>query len=279
MQSRSQAFLIIAHHDLPAINNLIRQIASPKNLIYVHLDKKSDIKISEIDASASVFKKFNVKWGKFSQVAATMFLADTAINRGASRITLLSGVCHPIVSKNQLEQLIESEFDYFESFSIAMGGEQYNSSWMFKFWVIPGVSNDSFISKFSNKMIHKFGLGNTSFFLNSLEPRKGAQWWSVNTETYLKFRQIIETHFWMKFYFRHTFTPDERIFATLFQRIPGKHLNRSLTFARWTNGIGPLDLREEDIEVAHEQGYMFVRKISSTNSKMRNYINKKPTSE
>jgi hypothetical protein len=274
MQSRHQAFLIIAHQDLPALNTLIRHLASPSNLIYVHLDKKSDIKISDVESSASVIKKINVKWGKYSIVAATMFLADLAISQGASRITLLSGVCQPIVSKNQLEHLLGSDFDYFESFSIAKGGEQYKSSWMFKLWIIPGAGNDSFISKSLNKIIHMFGLGNISFFLKSLEPRKGSQWWSVESETYLQMRRIITNHFWINFYFRHTFIPDERLFATLFQRTPGKHVNRSLTFTRWQNGLGPLDLSEEDIETAREEGYMFVRKVSSSNLKIRSHIAK-----
>jgi hypothetical protein len=109
-------FVILIHEDATAALNQIMRLLNSGN-IYVHIDKKSPIKISDLtfDPRVHVYKEFSVKWAQWSMVSTIDFLANKALEDGATRITLISGVSYPIIDATELRKRMENQIDYFDA--------------------------------------------------------------------------------------------------------------------------------------------------------------------
>lgn len=93
------AYLIIAHTDMRALENLLRSADDERNLIFLHADKKwkgfdaSAVSSSVRRAELHILgERINVKWGGFSQIKTELSLMEHAVLRGGwSYCHLLSG--------------------------------------------------------------------------------------------------------------------------------------------------------------------------------------------
>ncbi|MGX7125214.1 beta-1,6-N-acetylglucosaminyltransferase [Enterococcus viikkiensis] len=100
------AFLIIAHHKPKLLTNLIKQIDHEDNDIYIHIDKKSDLRETQFKTIPNKSKIYftqrtSVNWGGFSQVNCELVLLAMAVNsnKNYAYYHLLSGV--DMILKNQ----------------------------------------------------------------------------------------------------------------------------------------------------------------------------------
>jgi len=87
---------------------------------YIHLDKGSRIDSSGVTMPDDVklYREYKVKWGGWSIVDATKFLANKAIEHGANRLSLLSGNAYPIVSDSALIEHALSGIDIFDAVKV-----------------------------------------------------------------------------------------------------------------------------------------------------------------
>jgi len=110
------AYLVLAHEDVAMLNILVSRLLNTGS-VWIHIDKSSPIKIEEVTVNKDVhvLKEIKVYWGGFSMVKATMLLANTAIEFGANRITLLSGLSFPVVDDAELAEVANSNQDIFEA--------------------------------------------------------------------------------------------------------------------------------------------------------------------
>lgn len=112
--------LITAYKNVDIINNLIDSVPAEWG-IYIHLDKKSKIKISDINNRAHVFKTYSVKWGSRAHIKAILLLMKQVYKNDFvyDYYHLITGqdfICCPL---NKVDETLGFDgFTYMEYFSI-----------------------------------------------------------------------------------------------------------------------------------------------------------------
>ena len=107
-----QAVLILAHKNLDQVIELCNTLNSFFN-VYVHVDNKCQITTEQRrklkDVSSYYSNKYNVKWGSYSIVRATIMLMNEALkNEDNQYFHLISGQDWPLRSPQEI-------FDYYEN--------------------------------------------------------------------------------------------------------------------------------------------------------------------
>lgn len=260
------AYLVLAHEDVAMINTLVSRL-SKTGSVYIHIDKGSPINPEEILSlpQIHIFKEYKIKWGGWASIQATRFLADQAIDSGALRLTLLSGLSYPIVSDKRLEELTCSEIDIFDAGIVDLM-----------------TVSRAFKRRFTSRHL-EFKLGNSDFarivrrlsreffaLLPSLNPNRelsplkltlGSSWWSVTTQTYVSGLTLLEVHPQIKKYFKKIECSDESFFGTLFNAVSANNTNMGTTYVEWGNRGRPILLKTVDPELS--RGFLFARKFNA----------------
>jgi Core-2/I-Branching enzyme len=128
------AFLILAHADPKHLHRLCRTLG-PKDDIFVHIDKRTDLSSFEGPLIPSNVKftqrRIPVYWGDISVVEATLILLEEALRSKTPylRLVLLSGSCYPIKKLEELRKyFIKKEhidmviYQYVRIFGIEVEG-------------------------------------------------------------------------------------------------------------------------------------------------------------
>ena len=107
-----QAVLILAHKNIDQVIELANRLSTNFE-IYIHLDKKADITKNQLQKLKKVSKeyisKYDVKWGSYSIVRATIDLMKLALNNKQNTyFHLISGQDWPLVSPQDI-------YSYFEN--------------------------------------------------------------------------------------------------------------------------------------------------------------------
>lgn len=113
----THCIIMTAYHDLPMINRFISKIPHDWG-IYIHLDVKSKIRVSDINPRAKVYKNKKIYWGAWEHLWAFIFLLQ--------------------------ESHKENRFDYYH----LVTGQDYFASNPSAFDVILGKNQDSYVGVF-----------------------------------------------------------------------------------------------------------------------------------
>src|SRR5205085_12463274 len=97
---RKQAVALLVHRDLFQVNTLINILQQTFD-VYVHIDKKSEIRPEDIPCP-NVWKMFSVHWGGYDMVETTVFLYKKILATGIpyTHVILLSGDALPVKSNS-----------------------------------------------------------------------------------------------------------------------------------------------------------------------------------
>lgn len=111
------AYLIMAHNKFEQLSFLVEMLDHPKNDIFVYVDKKAELKDTDIKMIKEAAKESNVifvpreisvHWGDYSQIQCEIYLFGYAYNYGDySLFHLLSGLDLPLVSQDRMHQFFE----------------------------------------------------------------------------------------------------------------------------------------------------------------------------
>jgi hypothetical protein len=103
---RKQAVALLVHRDSSQVNALIN-LLQPTFDVYVHIDKKSNIKPEEISCP-NVWKTFSVHWGGYDMVQTTVFLYKKILATGIpyTHVILLSGDALPVKSNTFISDFL-----------------------------------------------------------------------------------------------------------------------------------------------------------------------------
>jgi hypothetical protein len=106
---RKQAVALLVHRELNQVNALIA-LLQPTFDVFVHIDKKSDIRPESI-ATKNVWKEITVHWGAFNMVEATVFLYKKILATGIpySHVILLSGDALPVKSNRYITEFLNTK--------------------------------------------------------------------------------------------------------------------------------------------------------------------------
>jgi len=268
------AVLILAHKNLNQLNKLISHLAEDFD-VFVHLDKKSSMKIKELYALKNVFiiKKYRTYWGSFNLIKATLELIKIAFTKKKyDRYIFISGQDVPIKSNYEINKFFkDNNNEYIECNKLP-----------FKKWNMGGLDRVSKYHTISN--IGFFGFKKYFFkavnflikLLNSFLKiaRKmdynfygGTQWFNLSNECMSHILEYLQNN--PKYLQRYKFTKcaDEIFFQTIIMNLNlmNKIISLSLRYIDWISGPEyPKILRVSDYEKIVKSEMLFARKFDES---------------
>lgn len=115
------AFIILAHYQPDHLARLVKRISTPWNTIFIHIDKKSNIKKfkSLVEEKENIIfvdekRRVNVSWCGFSTVKAILNMIDMARQhqRDFDRYCLLSGTDYPIKNTEEIFKGLKNDTEF-----------------------------------------------------------------------------------------------------------------------------------------------------------------------
>lgn len=276
---KKQAILIQCHNKPEQINEIINYLPKEMFDIYIHVDRKSSI-ISDIVHKENTFfvkNRIDVRWGRFSQVEATISLINEIKNPlNYSYCHLISGndfVIKPIswivktFSENNDKQYIES--NYLDGTSTWSWGGLDRFQCYYPQWMIQRPKNK--IMKIIRVCYREFIMRTKIFKRKNMPVSRfygGSSWWSLTGEMIDWIKKYVTSTPEYYSYFKHGVCIDEVFFSTLVRYSPYKDkiTNNHMRFMKWNEpgnvSGGPAILSEKDINNMVKSPYVFGRKFT-----------------
>lgn len=212
-----QAILIIAHNNIEILNKLIETLDSKYFDIYIHVDKKSNIKVEDIKSNGKesniyIYKVYDIRWADYSQIECELFLLKKSIENGKySYYHLISGVDFPIKSNKYIFDFFSNsnkEFIHFEAKNFPKYKEDYYFRRNFN---IKNYKKNSL-----NKIINKTAIYIQKIFNIKINEnvnfRVGSNWFSITNELA---EYITSNEGYIKEVFKYSRSGDESFIQTL----------------------------------------------------------------
>lgn len=281
---KKHAICIQCHNKPEQINQIIDFFDKDCFDIFIHVDKKSDI-LDKINQLTNVYfcTRHDVKWGRFSQVEATIELLNSLDETKYSYIHLISGNDFPIKNSRFIyEKLNESNKEFIECNKLP---EMSTWSWggldrylvYYPQWIIHRPNKK--IMRVLRVLYREF-IMRTKIFQRKKRVAEnfygGSSWFSLTGNCVSWIKKYLKNNQNYINYFKHGICVDEIFFSTLVQMSPYKNniTNDPYRFMIWkgsTSG-GPFELKKENIPDMIASKNIFARKI--TNIEVINEIRK-----
>lgn len=270
------AIAMQCHANSEQINKIIEFFDDDDIDIYIHIDKKSNIK-SEIVTRNNVYildNNINVKWGQYSQVEATLelFKRIKKSSENYKYIHLISGQDYPVKSLeefkeffyNNNKQYIESEILPYNKLTKS-GRDRYEV--YYKDWMIDRP--DKIIKRCIRVAYREFILGTRIFrrkidFIDNIYC--GSQWFSITNDCLEYILEYLNKNTNYSNFFRNSIYSDEMFFQTIVMnsKFAEDIENNNLRYINWSEQKeSPKNLDIEDIKKAIASKCFFARKINS----------------
>ena len=263
-------------HDRPEQVNLIMAQFPPESFdFFIHVDRKSDI-LPRVDRRPNVFfvpdeRRVDVRWGRFSQVEATLALmrmVDPAVH---SRMHLISGADFPIKPAREILAHCDRDREFIESKPLP---EATSWAWggmdrvlvRYPGWLIrrPDEALPRALRIAYRECVMRTGLLKRhdcpvdKFYA-------GAQWFSITGACAAWMLSYLDAHPDYIRFFETGACVDEIFFATLVRLSPfASRLGGAMRFIRWEGGAngGPATLSDADVPAMRAHEGFFARKIT-----------------
>lgn len=264
------AYLVLAHEDVAMLNLLTKRLINT-GYVYIHIDLKSRITVQQVlkHPKVRVTKQIKVNWGGFSIVEATRLLAGQALQDGATRLTLLSGLSYPIASDDQLISKLQAESDYIDAIEVDFidipnSFIQRFISKHFSFHLQQGIPG-RIIRRLSREFWRRMPRIDPFTELGPIRLIIGSQRWSVKASTYRAGIYLADASPNVLKYFRKIECSDESFFGIVFHHVSENYIRAGTTYVSWGKGgnVQPLNLYEFRKQ-AHLGQFLFVRKMRSS---------------
>lgn len=262
--SLKKIILIQAHKNISLLNQVIKAYNDPNLVVYVHVDSKSTINLGDINPNAILIKKrFDVQWGEFSQVEATLS-SLTQINDEQidySHIILVSGQDYPIAKNSEIIGFLDDNKEHsFIDFSPINDNNHASMKWRYNHLHFPKkeIIKQKFYSLlYLTKLKQKFDrkpLDNMQFYY-------GSQWWILSKE--MVEYALAKSDSRTKKYFKYVHCSDELYFQTICLNSPLSHKikNENYRYMEWEEYDHPKTLTVEDYSKIESSKKIFCRKI------------------
>jgi hypothetical protein len=234
------------------------------------LDRLSKIQIADVipHAKVKVSKQIMVNGGGYSIVEATRLLAEQALTDNSTRLTLLSGLSYPIVGDEKLDEFAASDLEYVDADEVDLTTQTKPFRRRFTTRHFSFHLKQNITGRIIRRLSREFwSLAPQLEPISELAPvalTLGSQWWSVESETYIKSSQLLQKHPNIERYFKKIECSDESFFGTLFHNVSPTHIPHGSTYVKWLGQGGPKNLTTADIDRESKKGnFLFARKIHS----------------
>ncbi|MBR5406833.1 MAG: hypothetical protein IK111_04215 [Lachnospiraceae bacterium] len=280
------AYLIMAHDNEQQLRLLLEALDHKENDIYLHLDKKSELKWMTFEtqrACLNVYCKFSVYWGDISQTKCQIFLLNEATKSYHDYYHLISGHDFPIKAHEEILAFFKKnagkQFIHFESKDYCM---KETCRYYHVFAPLLSRCHDGYLKNIIC-LIEKIIL---DFQRNNDVKRElfcGANWYSITHDLAQEFcskqNEVLKRVRW-------TISSDEYVLQTFFKSIAtGKYVlfaetkepNDYYSTTReidWYRG-SPYVWRSEDFDYLMKSDRMYARKFDlSVDSEILKQIGK-----
>lgn len=260
-----------AYQDLPMINKFIE--ATPSDWgIYIHLDAKSKIQVSDISSRAKVFKIKKIYWGAWEHLWVFVYLMKTAYaERRYDYYHLVSGQDFYATSPHNFDDVLgRDEKNYVALFPIP------NNWWgwegglkIFKYRTLSSYADiRKAVPRALNKLLYLF---QKILFLTKPLPPLQLYGGSVYSSLHHNFvgwlikskeaKELLES-------LRFTTCAEEVYVPTLIMNSPYRQdcVNLNLRYDDWSTKPAPKFLDEKDFDKVSNSSCLFCRKLSTSKS-------------
>jgi hypothetical protein len=260
------AHLILAHTAPSQLERLVQRIVHQDADIYIHIDKKSNIKLFEhLTSYQNVFfiqNRVKVYWGTYRIVHATLnsFKEIMATGNSYHHISLLSGQDYPLRPAAYIQEYLKQNIGVAFINHLLFDPEWREALpridlYHFNNFRLPGrYLLQRFINKFTPKRS----------FPNDLIPVGRSQWFTIPSECVAYLLDYWEKNPQIEQFIKFTWAPDEFIFHTILYNSAFKEKMASddLRYIDWSRGgVNPKLLTMEDADSLLESGKLYARKF------------------
>jgi hypothetical protein len=260
------AHLILAHNGPKQLERLVNRLAHPGAVVYIHLDKKTDIgPFEHLQNYPNVFfikNRVKIYWGSYNMVEATLVAFREIMGSGKDYkfVNLLSGQDYPLKPQKAFHDFLNQnqgtafmnylvfETDWHEAVSRI---NQYHLN-NFR------IKGKYFFQKILNKMLPE------RTFPQSLTPVGRSQWFTIPLECANYIVEYWYSNKKLRRFIKLTWAPDEFIFQTILynSKFKDKMVNENLRFMKWSPGdVSPNTLTSNNASEILNSGKFFSRKF------------------
>ncbi len=266
------AVLVLAHKNLGQLNRLVSHLAQDFD-VYVHIDKKSSIKVGQVVQSPNVFvhKKFKISWGSLEMVKATLHLMKESCSKGYGRYIVISGQDLPLRNNKDIR-------DFFSE----NNSSEFISGLNLKFWDKGGLERVEYFHAPSpvgshglirtNRLVLNYSMNLANRALGVKRQSNwdfycGSNWFDLSSRAVEAILRHVSSNPEFIKRFRWTACCDEIFFQTALalQGFEDKFQPSPLRYIDWKTGPEhPRTLRQSDLnELVHSE-MLFARKFDQT---------------
>lgn len=288
-------YLILAHRDPGHLKRLIYALDAPGFDIYVHVDKRMNVKTFGFEEYELKYGKLvplkdrvKVYWGDYSVVSATLRLFRAALQYGEYKhFVILSGLDYPIAANGEIRDYLEKN----EETELFNAHPETN---LHKF------QNKYFLNHRYFSIILQILRKRIPFpILQAGEPPRGedgrpmviyfAPEWNALTDTGVKYiLDTIQKHPEIPAFFKHTYAPDELMIPSILMNSPLKdrvfcgdfdasaHYNEKALLHYLDYGEQIAVFTEKDYDKIIASGKLFLRKaVTGTSDGLMDLLDKR----
>lgn len=266
--------IMTAYKDVEAINRFIK-FTPPEFNIYIHLDKRSMILPSEINARAKVYKKFTIHWGAVEHVDAIWLLLKEAVASGMhfDYYHIVSGQDFYACPPSDFDKLLgEDKTNYIGIFPIPNKHWAWHQGYdIFRYRTLASLCD---IRKLPMRLVnhcyyHLQKMTHTYSKLPDFPMYGGAVWCSLHSD-FVQWMLTSEIAAYLLKRLRNSTCAEEVFFATCMMNSPYRDRisnDNPLRYWDWSAKNPPKYLDASDFLSIKESKTLFCRKVDSLHSK------------
>lgn len=273
-----QAVLILAHKNLEQVVELCKRL-TPYFNIYIHIDRKTSVNsdvLNELDSMhVHYFSKYNVKWGSYNIVLATIMLMKKALENNQNiYFHLISGQDWPMQDPENILNSFNNDnkiyMNYFKADSESKAGEKL--IWWVKYYFnYNQINRRSLFGKIYHRVIlysqKALGINKLKkYHMQSSDIYAGEEWIDIPRDALVYAIKTFDKDINLQKVFETSFCSDEMWLQTIlcnstFKSRINKNIHR---YINWTekNGSYPAILDSDDFDEIRKGKYWWGRKIS-----------------
>jgi hypothetical protein len=238
--------MVLAHGNPGGFAELARQLRSPRCGVVAHVDAKADVTPFRESSPEVIFTgtRFDVRWGRWSQVQADLELLRTALDYLGGvpgHLVLISGDSYPVAETNAIADFFSHAADtQFYNVAPMPAPHLHKPMTQMTRRFIIDYDHRNGRRNLAPKIVNNIVPLNWRRGLGGLKPMCGSAWWAITSAAAQWVIDYTDAHPRLTQYFARTRCPDEKYFQTLLESSPFANARQgSPMFSDFTRADGP----------------------------------------
>lgn len=272
------AFLVLAHRSPGVCKRLLSRLSLFGD-IFLHVDLKSDAAMFSPPAKEGspgtlrlATRRYNIRWGSFAMVQATLdLLEDARAVQDYDRYTLISGDSYPIQGADRIREFLASPRDHISAYKSQSDERRSRIERIYAPDTLIGQIKAPYHERYLlredlEQLIEAARLfDQRADFVKKTEYYVGSQWWSLTGRSVSRILHYVAETPEFTLNFRFSSIPDEAFFQTAFMASAEDATRRlsSPVYSKWDSHPRPYEFsRPSDMEILGNIKEIFARKFA-----------------